>query len=1463
MREPAANEVARRTIAFGPRRWLFLVVAAAAMALSTEGLQAQQTCPCSIWTLATAPGPVANDSGAVELGVKFRADSNGFLTGLRFYKYAQNTGTHVGSLWTTAGALLGTLTFGAETASGWQQASFQTPIAITAGTTYVASYHTNTGFYAATNNGLTAGVDNAPLHILSDSAAGGNGVYRYGAVSAFPNQTYAATNYSVDVVFATTLGPDTTPPTVTAVAPSANATGVSTTTAVSATFSETMDPASLTGSTVTLRNSSTGTLVAATVSASGAAATLTPTSALLGTTSFTALVKGGAGGVKDAAGNALTADFSWSFTTAATPTCPCSIWTAATTPGPVANDSGAVELGVKFRADTNGFLTGLRFYKYAQNTGSHVGSVWTTAGTLLGTLTFSGETASGWQEASFPSAVAVTGGTTYVASYHSNAGFYAATNNGLTAGVDTGPLHALSDAAAGGNGMYRYSAGSAFPNQTYAASNYWVDVVFALTTGPDTTPPTVTTVMPAANATGVSTTTAITAAFNEAMSAASISGSTVTLRNTSTGAPVPATVTASGSTATLTPAAPLPGNTTFTALVAGGAGGVKDLAGNALAADYSWSFTTATPPSCPCSIWTLTTAAGPAANDGSAVELGVKFRADTSGFLTGLRYYKYAQNTGAHIGSVWTTGGTLLGTLTFSGETASGWQQASFASPVAVTAGTTYVASYHTNAGFYAATNNGLTSGVDTGPLHAVSDAIAGGNGVYRYASASVFPNQTFAASNYWVDVVFALSVQDTTAPTITVVNPASGAAGAARAATITAAFSEAMDPSTISGTSVTLRDASATPVSATVAYSGGVATLTPTALLASSTTYTALVKGGATGVKDQAGNALVADFAWSFTTAPPPTSPNDGAGGPILVVAGAGNPFTRYYAEILRAEGLNGFAVADLAAVTDTLLASYDVVILGEQTLTPDHVTMFTSWVSGGGNLIAMRPDKKLAGLLGLSDAGGVLSNSYLAAATAQPAAAGIVSQPIQFHGAADQYVPAGAAVVATLYSDATHATAFPAVTLRAGAGGTGGAAAFTFDLARSIVYTRQGNPAWAGQERDGLAPIRSDDLFFGAKSGDIQPDWVDLSKVAIPQGDEQQRLLANLIVLMNSNRKPLPRFWYFPRGTKAVVVMTGDDHANGGTIGRFNQYLAQSRGGCIVDNWECIRSSSFVYAASPITDAQVGSFVGLGFDISLHLTMDPSTQTGCGPDFTPATLANAFTTQLGQFRASFPSAPVTTHRMHCLTWSDWSTQAQVEFQNGIRFDTTYYYWPGSWVSNRPGMFTGSGMPMRYAALDGTMIDVYQAASQLTDESSQVFPSTVNTLLDNAIGASGYYGAFTANMHTDLAASAGSDAIVSSALARSVPIVSAKQMLTWIDGRNASTFGPMTWSANTLGFSVTPGSGANGLQVMIPTQVGALHLTGVTLNGAPVTSAVQTIKGVQYAFVTVAVGQYQATYVP
>jgi hypothetical protein len=134
--------------------------------------------------------------------------------------------------------------------------------------------------------------------------------------------------------------------------------------------------------------------------------------------------------------------------------------------------------------------------------------------------------------------------------------------------------------------------------------------------------------------------------------------------------------------------------------------------------------------------------------------------------------------------------------------------------------------------------------------------------------------------------------------------------------------------------------------------------------------------------------------------------------------------------------------------------------------------------------------------------------------------------------------------------------------------------------------------------------------------------------------------------------------------------------------------------------------------------------------------------------------------------------------------------------------------------------------------------------------------------MLDNAIGALGYYGAFGVNIHNDNAgANAAREAIVASAQARGVPIISYKQLLDWTDGRNGSTIRGLTWSAGTFTFVTTVAAGATGLQTMLPIQGPVGALTGISRGGSPVTYTVQTIKGIQYAMFDAATATYTATY--
>ncbi|MBL0334034.1 MAG: DUF4082 domain-containing protein [Chitinophagaceae bacterium] len=645
------------------------------------------------------------------------------------------------------------------------------------------------------------------------------------------------------------------------------------------------------------------------------------------------------------------------------------------------------------------------------------------------------------------------------------------------------------------------------------------------------------------------------------------------------------------------------------------------------------TITAAAPLPCPCTIFPPSaTPAVLSAQDGQAIELGMKFRSNQDGFITGVRFYKATGDPGTHTGQLWTSSGSLLASVVFTGETASGWQQMDFNAPVAISANTTYVISYHSSANYYTFTDNYFTAAVTNGSLTALANGTDGPNGIYLYTSTPSFPTETYQKSNYWVDVIFNNSVgPDVNPPQVTSVSPVAGATNVSVNSTVQAVFNEPLDGLTIDNTTVELRDGSNTLIPAAITYNSGTRTIsiTPNTNIAFTTNYTALLKGGisAPHITDVAGNAMTNDYSWSFTTvSEPPPPPAEGPGGPILVISAAANPFSRYAVEILRAEGLNEFTALDISQVNATVLNNYDVVILGEMSLNGSQVAMLTNWVDAGGLFIAFRPDAQLAGLLGITPALGTLSDKYLLVNTASAPGTGITGQTIQFHSAADLYTLNGATTVATLYSNASTATTYPAVTSHAVGTNGGMAFAFTYDLAKSIVYTRQGNPAWAGQERDGHSDnIRSSDMFF--------PDWIDLDKVAIPQADEQQHLLNNMILAFNRDRRPLPKFWFLPRKLKAAIVMTGDDHGNGGTIARFNQYANYGNNTpADVQDWKAIRGTSYIYTSTPISNAQAAAFEAQGFEIGLHVN------TGC-TTYTLSSLENTISSQLADFGNKYTS--------------------------------------------------------------------------------------------------------------------------------------------------------------------------------------------------------------------------------
>jgi hypothetical protein len=663
----------------------------------------------------------SSDPAPVELGVKFRTNGTKSVTAIRFYKSAGNTGTHTATLWNEAGGSLGTATFTSETATGWQTATFSSPIPVTAGQTYIASYLAPNGNWSYTLSGLSEGRGTSTDNLYAPPAhtVGGNGVFRFGG--GFPNGTYAHTNYFVDVVVvetASACGGSTPPPPPPPSTGTANIFG-DVTPAVPAYSHDapvelgvkfkTNGTRSVTGIRFYKGAGNDGPHVGSLWDAFGnllAQATFTnetatgwqsvtfpsPVAVTAGQTyvaSYYAPVGhwayeaggmvNGKGAPSDpvyapsdasAGGNAVyvfgggfpsesaggshyyvdvvvTADGGSSPPPPPPSTSTVNMFGDVTPAVPAYSHDAPVELGVKFKTSGTRSVTGIRFYKGAGNDGPHIGSLWDAAGNLLAEATFTNETATGWQSVTFPSAVAVTAGQTYVASYYAPAGHWAYEAGGLDRGrgAPGDPVYAPSDASAGGNAVYVFGGG--FPYESSGGGHYYVDVM--VTTDGGASPP---------------------------------------------------------------------------------------------------------PPSSTVNMFGDVTPAVPAYDHDAPVELGVKFKTSGTRSVTGIRFYKGAGNDGPHIGSLWDAAGNLLAQATFTNETATGWQTVTFTSPVAVTAGQTYVASYYAPMGHWAYEYEGLAEGkgATSDAVYAPSDASAGGNAVYVFGGG--FPSESAGGSHYYVDVM-------------------------------------------------------------------------------------------------------------------------------------------------------------------------------------------------------------------------------------------------------------------------------------------------------------------------------------------------------------------------------------------------------------------------------------------------------------------------------------------------------------------------------------------------------------------------------------------------------------------------------------------------------------------------------------------------------------------------------------
>jgi Ice-binding-like/Bacterial Ig-like domain len=463
-------------------------------------------------------------------------------------------------------------------------------------------------------------------------------------------------------------------------------------------------------------------------------------------------------------------------------------------------------------------------------------------------------------------------------------------------------------------------------------------------TSTDTTAPTVISTLPANAAIGIAINSNITVTFSEAMNSSTITTTTFTLKQQGSTTSIPGAVTYAGTTATFNPTSSLTASTTYTATVTAG---VKDLAGNPLASAKTWSFTTGTTADTTAPTVSSTDPANAATGVATGGNIAVAFSEAMDPSTITAASFTLMQGTTSVSGAVTYAGTTatfnptssLIASTTYTATVTAGVKDLA-GNPLAsaktwsFTTGTTADTTAPTLTGTInanGATNVAINTKVGATFSEAmdpstitnltltlkekVSGTAVAGTVNYSGVNAVFIPLSNLTNSTVYTFTVkggvngakdlagnalasdFVVSwttgaALDTTAPTVTPLNPADLARGVAQNTKVSATFSEAMDPLTVTTATFLVTGPGVSPISGTVTYVGRIATFTPSSDLASNITYTATVT---TGTKDLAGNALAANDSWSFTTAlvvvPPslpanPTAPVLGETGRFVILA-------------------------------------------------------------------------------------------------------------------------------------------------------------------------------------------------------------------------------------------------------------------------------------------------------------------------------------------------------------------------------------------------------------------------------------------------------------------------------------------------------------------------------------------------------------------------------------------------
>lgn len=575
----------------------------------------------------------------------------------------------------------------------------------------------------------------------------------------------------------------------------------------------------------------------------------------------------------------------------------------------------------------------------------------------------------------------------------------------------------------------------------------------------------------------------------------------------------------------------------------------------------------------------------------------------------------------------------------------------------------------------------------------------------------------------------------------------------------------------------------------------------------------------------------------------------------PILVLAEGRD---RYLGEILKAEGFNEFRLEVPAWLREHTIEA-DVVILGEAALDAGQASVLRSYVKAGGNLIAIRPCEALHDVFGIAGAGSEDCRGRLTVGENPFAGSGFACCPLLLHAASACYETLGASTVAELQSSGGDAR-LPAVVWHEY--GEGRSAAFSYNLAENIMLTRQGNPALAGRETDGINGIRAMDLFTGG--------WVDPEALHVNAADEQMRLLSRLIGRMSAAKKPLPRLWYFPEARMSHVVLTNDsEYSSGEEIGE-ELSLVREKGATM---------TVYLLDTSRVTKEQTDAWVKAGHEVAAHPgLLDHSAHNAYANN--PA-WEQALETVRGKVEEveRLYGHGTNTCANHWFVWCgtdeagspDFSAMARIYEACGIGMDCNYAVYdngagegPFLGGTKRPGNFTGSGLPMRMADASGGVLDVYQLVNNAYDQQYEEnadpdgFLRCFRTLLDRSLEGAAYSWVHV-KAHRSMWGFS-SQAVLKMldyARAKGIPATTAEQCLSFMRMKDGARICDIEWDGGRLSFTLDSATDAGmGLTLLLPASYGGGALGQVSLDGIASQADVRTVMGEHYAFLTVRGGR-------